>query len=107
MRESAAEYDRYLAVNPRDHAWGLCVTGAGRGRRAEAAASTGQLLCLGCRAAEMLHDSPMPVKQIAMTLGFRNPYHFSKLFTLKTGSSPRDYRQHWRSVSAREAATTS
>lgn len=59
------------------------------------------------RAAEMLRDSPMSVKQIAMTLGFRNPYHFSKLFKLKTGSSPRDYRQHWRSVSAHEAATAS
>jgi AraC-like DNA-binding protein len=59
------------------------------------------------RAAEMLRDSPMSVKQIAMTLGFRNPYHFSKMFKLKTGSSPRDYRQHWRSVSAHEAATAS
>lgn len=58
------------------------------------------------RAAEMLRDSPMPVKQIAVTLGFRNPYHFSKLFKRKTGSSPRDYRQHWRAMSAREAVTT-
>ena len=55
------------------------------------------------RAAEMLRDSPMSVKQIAVTLGFRNPYHFSKLFKLKTGSSPRDYRQHWRGMSARES----
>ena len=29
MRKSAEEYFRYLAVNPRDHAWGLCITGAG------------------------------------------------------------------------------
>lgn len=29
MRKSAKEYFRYLAVNPRDHAWGLSVTGAG------------------------------------------------------------------------------
>jgi AraC-like DNA-binding protein len=29
MRKSAKEYYRYLAVNPRDRAWGLCVTGAG------------------------------------------------------------------------------
>lgn len=29
MRKSAREYYRYLAVNPRDQAWGLCVTGAG------------------------------------------------------------------------------
>lgn len=29
MRKSAKEYFRYLAVNPRDHVWGLSVTGAG------------------------------------------------------------------------------
>lgn len=29
MRKSSEESYRYLAVNPRDHAWGLCVTAAG------------------------------------------------------------------------------
>lgn len=29
MRQSTKEYYRYLAVNPRDKAWGICVTGAG------------------------------------------------------------------------------
>ena len=59
------------------------------------------------RAAEMLRDSSLSVKAIALALGFRNPYHFSKLFKLKTGSSPRDYRQHWRTVSAPAARTPS
>ncbi|NBX30152.1 AraC family transcriptional regulator [bacterium] len=59
------------------------------------------------RAAEMLRDSSLSVKAIALALGFRNPYHFSKLFKLKTGSSPRDYRQHWRTVSAPAARAPS
>jgi AraC-like DNA-binding protein len=54
------------------------------------------------RAAEMLRDSPMSVKHVALALGFRNPYHFSKLFKSKMGSSPSDYRRHWRSLSAGE-----
>ena len=50
------------------------------------------------RAGEMLRNSSLSVKQIALTLGFRNPYHFSKLFKKKTGMPPRDYRDHWRSA---------
>ena len=50
------------------------------------------------RAGEMLRDSNLTVKQISIALGFRNPYHFSKLFRTKTGTSPRQYRHHWRSM---------
>jgi len=53
------------------------------------------------RAGAMLRDSSLSVKQIALTLGFRNPYHFSKLFKQKTGLAPRDYRQHWRQAPVR------
>ena len=55
------------------------------------------------RASEMLRDSTMSVKSIALALGFSNPYHFSKLFKLKTGSSPSDYRQHWQRSPAKGA----
>lgn len=48
------------------------------------------------RAGEMLRNSDLPVKEIAEALGFRNPYHFSKLFKNKTGASPRHYRDRWR-----------
>ncbi|MEX0669084.1 MAG: AraC family transcriptional regulator, partial [Pirellulales bacterium] len=51
------------------------------------------------RAGEMLRDSNLTVKQISIALGFRNPYHFSKLFRSKTGASPRTYRDHWRTIS--------
>lgn len=55
------------------------------------------------RAGEMLRNTGLSVKQIALALGFQNPYHFSKLFKNKTGSSPRDYREHWRGISSRRA----
>jgi transcriptional regulator GlxA family with amidase domain len=51
----------------------------------------------------MLRDSSLTVKQISIALGFRNPYHFSRLFRAKTGASPRDYRQHWRAISSGES----
>lgn len=51
------------------------------------------------RAGEMLRDSNLTVKQISIALGFRNPYHFSRLFRAKTGAAPRTYRSHWRAIS--------
>ena len=51
-----------------------------------------------CRAGEMLRDSDLTVKQISIALGFRNPYHFSKLLRTKTGALPREYRHHGRSL---------
>lgn len=55
------------------------------------------------RAGEMLRNSRLSVKQIAIALGFRNPYHFSKLFKKKTGMPPRDYREHWRSQATQQS----
>lgn len=52
------------------------------------------------RAGEMLRNSPLSVKQIAFALGFGSPYHFSKLFKSKVGTSPLDYRRRWRGVDA-------
>lgn len=57
------------------------------------------------RAGEMLRNSELSVKQIAIAIGFQNPYHFSKLFKKKTGSSPRDYREHWRALSTRRSTS--
>lgn len=54
------------------------------------------------RAGEMLRNSDLSIKQIALSLGFRNPYHFSKLFKNKTGSAPRDYREHWQGLDRRD-----
>ncbi|MDA1039442.1 MAG: AraC family transcriptional regulator [Planctomycetota bacterium] len=52
-------------------------------------------LCIR-RASDLLRTSDLPVKDIATAVGFRNPYHFSKLFKQKTGASPQQFREAWR-----------
>ena len=56
----------------------------------------GPLECAGLarleRAASLLVRSNLPVKQIADTVGFASPYHFSNKFHKVYGLSPRDYR---------------
>jgi AraC-like DNA-binding protein len=54
------------------------------------------------RAEEMLRNSTLSVKQVATALGFRNPYHFSKLFKKKTGFAPRAYREHWQGLAGED-----
>jgi AraC-like DNA-binding protein len=44
------------------------------------------------RAKDRLVASRDTVSEIAFSLGFEHPQHFSKLFKSKTGISPRDYR---------------
>jgi AraC-like DNA-binding protein len=44
------------------------------------------------RAKEMLRGSQLSVKSVALALGFRSIYHFSKLFAKKTGTSPSKWR---------------
>lgn len=44
------------------------------------------------KAKTILLNSSDSVSEIAYTLGFEYPQHFSNLFKSKTGSSPRDYR---------------
>ncbi|MEI6239840.1 MAG: AraC family transcriptional regulator [Planctomycetia bacterium] len=57
------------------------------------------------RAEEMLRNSTISVKQVAASLGFRNPYHFSKLFKKKTGFAPRAYRDHWQGLAGEDRGT--
>ncbi|OEK06239.1 helix-turn-helix domain-containing protein [Roseivirga misakiensis] len=44
------------------------------------------------KAKNILLNSSHPVSEIAYSLGFEYPQHFSNLFKSKTGFSPRDYR---------------
>lgn len=50
------------------------------------------LHCKMEKAAALLRNSAMPVKTIALQLGFDDPYYFSNLFKRKNGKSPSDYR---------------
>lgn len=45
------------------------------------------------RARNLLADSQKPVKEIAFELGFESAFYFSRLFKLKTKSSPGAYRK--------------
>ena len=42
-----------------------------------------------------LQFTQLSVKEIAMLIGYRDPYHFSKVFKQETGLSPQLYRTHW------------
>jgi len=44
------------------------------------------------RAKELLRTTSLTVKQVATALGFRDPYHFSKIFKKHTNVSPRQWR---------------
>jgi AraC-like DNA-binding protein len=44
-------------------------------------------------AKEMLSGPTVSVRTVASSLGFRNPYHFSKLFKRRTGFSPSEWRK--------------
>ena len=59
------------------------------------------------RAAEMLRDSTLTIKQVAVVLGFKNPYHFSKLFRQKVGCSPKAYRESQGGLPAKKMAAAS
>jgi AraC-like DNA-binding protein len=45
------------------------------------------------RAREMLNNPAIPIKDVALELGFENYFYFSKLFKEKTGINPSDYRK--------------
>lgn len=44
-------------------------------------------------ARQALHDSAVPIKEIAFELGFSSPPHFTNWFTKRTGVSPRAWRR--------------
>jgi AraC-like DNA-binding protein len=45
------------------------------------------------RARQLLHETTLTVKQIALRLGFESPFHFSKAFKQRTGTSPTQWRR--------------
>jgi len=45
------------------------------------------------KAKSLLWSTNMPVSEIAYTLGFEHPPHFTRLFRQKTGYSPSEYRK--------------
>ena len=51
------------------------------------------------RAAEMLRESSLSIKQIATVLDFNKPCHFSILFRQKVGCPPKVYRESQSTVS--------
>ena len=50
------------------------------------------------RAKDLLTGTVLPVKQVALELGFDSPFYFSRIFKKKTGFAP----QEWRNVTAPE-----
>ncbi|MBE6592478.1 MAG: helix-turn-helix domain-containing protein [Ruminococcaceae bacterium] len=46
------------------------------------------------RAKEFLSDRELSVANIAYSVGYKDPLNFSKMFKLKTGSSPSEYREN-------------
>lgn len=48
------------------------------------------------RAAEMLEQTQMPVKQIAASVGIEDPYYFSRLFTRHLHATPTEWRHRSR-----------
>jgi AraC-like DNA-binding protein len=45
------------------------------------------------RACQFLIHTDMKINQISFKLGFEDPYYFSRIFTKKTGKSPKKYRE--------------
>lgn len=54
------------------------------------------------RARELLKYTPLPVNEIALSVGIANPYYFSRLFKKHTGTSPTEYRKESPSVTRDE-----
>lgn len=53
------------------------------------------------QAAQMLQEGEHTVRQISQTLGFDDPYYFSRLFKKHTGSAPQHYRKDYRAQGER------
>ncbi|UOQ84112.1 helix-turn-helix domain-containing protein [Gracilibacillus salinarum] len=46
------------------------------------------------KAKDLLLDDEMPLKEIALTIGYRDPNYFSRVFKKETGLSPSEYRKN-------------
>jgi transcriptional regulator GlxA family with amidase domain len=46
------------------------------------------------RAKEFLQDALLPIGSVAYSVGYRDQLTFSKIFKLKTGFSPTEYRKN-------------
>jgi AraC family transcriptional regulator, arabinose operon regulatory protein len=44
-------------------------------------------------ACRLMENSEMRIKEIAYSIGYNDPYHFSRVFTTLMGMSPRDFRR--------------
>lgn len=47
------------------------------------------------KAKELIRDVSVPLKEIAITLGYRDPNYFSRVFKKTTGYSPSEYRKDY------------
>lgn len=54
------------------------------------------------RAAEMLAERDMPVREVAHRVGYRQPAQFAKAFRRRHGAAPSMYRSQARFAAARE-----
>jgi AraC family transcriptional regulator len=52
-----------------------------------------RLHCRGAEARRLLGESDLPIKQVAMQLGYRDVYFFSRQFRQFTGVPPAAYRR--------------
>ena len=43
----------------------------------------------------MIRDTPMPLKMVSKTYGFKDYTHFSKTFKKKFGKTPKDFKKSW------------
>lgn len=50
------------------------------------------------RAQQLLIGTDLPIQDVAARSGFGDPFHFSRSFRKAIGQSPRDYRDHGKSV---------
>ncbi len=47
------------------------------------------------KAKDLLLDGKTPLKEIALTIGYKDPNYFSRVFKKETGLSPREYRSKY------------
>lgn len=45
------------------------------------------------RARQLLHHSPLPIGAVAVSVGFEDPFYFSRVFKREVGVSPTEYRE--------------